>query len=70
VRCRAFRQDAQCTGWPRKMQGRISLRASTELHGGCAGQQVCRDLAHLYHYYLHGEHGNLDAAQREASTLL
>ncbi|KAL3158052.1 hypothetical protein ABBQ32_011661 [Trebouxia sp. C0010 RCD-2024] len=22
-------------------------------------EQVCRDLAHLYHYYLHGHHGNL-----------
>ena len=22
-------------------------------------EQVCRDLAHLYHYYLHGEHGNI-----------
>lgn len=22
-----------------------------------AGRQVCRDLAHLYHYYLHGEQG-------------
>ncbi len=22
-------------------------------------EQVCRDLAHLYHYYLHGEYGNI-----------
>ena len=22
-------------------------------------EQVCRDLAHLYHYYLHGQHGNI-----------
>lgn len=22
------------------------------------GQYICRELAHLYHYYLHGEHGN------------
>ena len=31
-------------------------------------EQVCRDLAHLYHYYLHGEHGNLsiDSSAAEA----
>lgn len=23
------------------------------------GAQVCRELAHMYHYYLHGENGNL-----------
>ena len=23
-------------------------------------EQVCRDLAHLYHYYLHGEYGNIE----------
>ena len=30
-------------------------------------EQVCRDLAHLYHYYLHGEHGNivLDSSNTE-----
>ena len=31
---------------------------------------VCRDLAHLYHYYLHGEHGNRlhTAANQEAAA--
>lgn len=36
-------------------------------------EQVCRDLAHLYHYYLHGEYGNIvfdsnvgEAAAQEA----
>lgn len=32
-------------------------------------ETVCRDLAHLYHYYLHGEHGNRLASQvNEAAT--
>lgn len=34
-------------------------------------EQVCRDLAHLYHYYLHGHHGNLGFASdstREAAA--
>ncbi len=22
------------------------------------GQELCRELAHVYHYYIHGEHGN------------
>ncbi|PNW82785.1 hypothetical protein CHLRE_06g294050v5 [Chlamydomonas reinhardtii] len=28
-----------------------------------SGAAVCRDLAHLYHYYLHGPAGNVDAAR-------
>lgn len=34
--------------------------------------QVCRDLAHLYHYYLHGEHGNIvfDNGSTEETTAL
>ena len=63
--CRAVHPSAQET-----CRAAAACKASTELHGGGTGQQVCRDLAHLYHYYLHGEHGNLDAAQREARTLL
>ena len=34
-------------------------------------EQVCRDLAHLYHYYLHGQYGNIasDSRQTEAAAL-
>lgn len=31
-------------------------------------EQVCRDLAHLYHYYLHGQHGNVAYDKAEAAT--
>lgn len=29
-----------------------------QLSDGDRGATILRDLAHLYHYYLHGEHGN------------
>lgn len=34
-----------------------------------AGASVCRDLAHLYHYYLHGPAGNAaSSSSRRTST--
>ena len=31
-------------------------------------EQVCRDLAHLYHYYLHGQYGNIACDKTEGAA--
>jgi hypothetical protein len=32
---------------------------SADCHDGGGAAAVCRDLSHLYHYYLHGLRGNV-----------
>ncbi|KAK9820414.1 hypothetical protein WJX72_010046 [[Myrmecia] bisecta] len=50
-------------GFTRVVVGQLKPDIMEQIADAEQAQQVCRDLAHIYHYYLHGQQGNRGAAQ-------
>lgn len=62
--------SAECHSFTRVIVADLKPEVLQQITDTDRYEQVCRDLAHLYHYYLHGQYGNVasDNGKAEAAA--
>lgn len=62
--------SSESASFTRVVIGQLKSDILRQISEDLRGQKLCRALAHLYHYYLHGEEGSRVAGGQPGSTQL